>query len=805
MKKILVLIFSLIVVFNITAEVIGLSRTNLHGKITDKNGDPIIGVSIYIMELKTGGITDAEGNYRIDNLPMRKVQLQITSVGYKMKVDNIELESNNIKDYQLDESVTEIKEVAVTGQAVSSEISKIPSPVSIITSAKLIQQASTNIIDALSSQPGISQITTGSGISKPVIRGLGYNRLVVLNDGVRQEGQQWGDEHGIEIDENDVNRVEILKGPASLMYGSDAMAGVINLFTAPILPQGRMQLNALANYQTNNGLMAYSLNFAGHKNTFIWDMRYSQKQAHAYQNKVDGYVYDSGFSENALSGLIGISNWWGYSHLNLSYYHLTPGIVEGKRDSLTGQFTKPFANNNSVGEAIATPSDFTTYQHSIPYQQVSHYKAVWSNNVLIVDGSLKVTIGYQQNRRQEFADILNPNQYGLYFQLHTFNYDFHYQFPEIKGYNFSVGINGMVQNSLNKGIEFLVPEYRLFDAGAFIVGKKTIGKFDLSGGIRFDNRAETGDALYLNATGAKTVVFDPAAIERFAAFSSSFRGISGSMGAAYQLNKNWMTKLNLSRGFRAPNIDELGSNGVHDGTIRYEIGNPKLKSENSLQLDYELEFNTEHVNAKLNLFGNNISNYIYSHKLTNRIGGDSIQSGFPTYKFDSGNVQMIGGEAYIDIHPHPLDWLHFENSISYVYSQLLNQPDSIRYLPFTPAPKWISELKIEIRNVGKVLKNSFISFGIEHEFKQDKIYSAYHTETVTNAYTLFNGGIGSDIIWKKHTLFSLFINGTNLTDIAYQSHLSRLKYAPVNNVTQRIGVFNMGRNISFKMIVPVGF
>jgi len=805
MKKILVLIFSLIVVFNITAEVIGLSRTNLHGKITDKNGDPIIGVSIYIMELKTGGITDAEGNYRIDNLPMRKVQLQITSVGYKMKVDNIELESNNIKDYQLDESVTEIKEVAVTGQAVSSEISKIPSPVSIITSAKLIQQASTNIIDALSSQPGISQITTGSGISKPVIRGLGYNRLVVLNDGVRQEGQQWGDEHGIEIDENDVNRVEILKGPASLMYGSDAMAGVINLFTAPILPQGRMQLNALANYQTNNGLMAYSLNFAGHKNTFIWDMRYSQKQAHAYQNKVDGYVYDSGFSENALSGLIGISNWWGYSHLNLSYYHLTPGIVEGKRDSLTGQFTKPFANNNSVGEAIATPSDFTTYQHSIPYQQVSHYKAVWSNNVLIVDGSLKVTIGYQQNRRQEFADILNPNQYGLYFQLHTFNYDFHYQFPEIKGYNFSVGINGMVQNSLNKGIEFLVPEYRLFDAGAFIVGKKTIGKFDLSGGIRFDNRAETGDALYLNATGAKTVVFDPAAIERFAAFSSSFRGISGSMGATYQLNKNWMTKLNLSRGFRAPNIDELGSNGVHDGTIRYEIGNPKLKSENSLQLDYELEFNTEHVNAKLNLFGNNISNYIYSHKLTNRIGGDSIQSGFPTYKFDSGNVQMIGGEAYIDIHPHPLDWLHFENSISYVYSQLLNQPDSIRYLPFTPAPKWISELKIEIRNVGKVLKNSFISFGIEHEFKQDKIYSAYHTETVTNAYTLFNGGIGSDIIWKKHTLFSLFINGTNLTDIAYQSHLSRLKYAPVNNVTQRIGVFNMGRNISFKMIVPVGF
>ena len=142
---------------------------------------------------------------------------------------------------------------------------------------------SANIIDALATQPGISQITTGSGISKPVIRGLGYNRVVVVSDGIRQEGQQWGDEHGIEIDEFDVSKVEILKGPASLMYGSDAMAGVINMFTAPVLPQGKKQLNVLTNYQTNNGLMAYSLNFAGHKNVFVWDLRYSHKQAHAYQ------------------------------------------------------------------------------------------------------------------------------------------------------------------------------------------------------------------------------------------------------------------------------------------------------------------------------------------------------------------------------------------------------------------------------------------------------------------------------------------------------------------------------------------
>ena len=293
MKKSIIIFFTFILVLKVSPEVIVALKADLHGKITDRNGEPLIGVSIYIPELKTGGITNAEGIYNIENLPLRKVNIQISSVGYNMRLDTLNLSINNIKDYTLEESVTEIKEVAVTGQAVSTAISKIPSPISIVTTAQLNQQASSNIIDALSSQPGISQITTGSGISKPVIRGLGYNRVVVINDGVRQEGQQWGDEHGIEIDENEVSRVEILKGPSSLMYGSDAMAGVINLFTAPILSQGKMQVNALANYQTNNGLMAYSLDFSGHKNVFLWNVRYSEKQAHAYQNRYDGYVYNS--------------------------------------------------------------------------------------------------------------------------------------------------------------------------------------------------------------------------------------------------------------------------------------------------------------------------------------------------------------------------------------------------------------------------------------------------------------------------------------------------------------------------------
>ena len=804
MKKILTILFSLMFVASSWADNMGNSHTNLSGKITDKHGEPITGVTVYFPELKTGTVTDTVGNYTMDNLPKRNMLVQITALGYKMIAENIDLKTIDKKDFIITESVVEMNEVVVTGQSGAIQMIKMPTPMSIITQKELQQQSSTNLIDAISSQPGISQITTGSGISKPVIRGLGYNRVVVVNDGVRQEGQQWGDEHGIEIDENEVSRVEILKGPASLMYGSDAMAGVINFFSAPILSQGKMQLNALANYQTNNGLMAYSLNFAGHKKVFVWDVRYSNKQAHAYQNKQDGYVYNSGFSENALSGLFGISSWWGYSHITLSTYQLTPGIVEGNRDSTTGQFVKPVdLGNGTEGEAIATHADFMSYKHLMPYQQVSHYKAVWNNNILIGEGSLKATIGYQQNRRQEFANVLTPNNYGLYFQLHTVNYDVHYLLPETNGFEFSFGTNGMYQNSLNKGIEFLVPEYRLFDAGLFLIGKKSLGKLNISGGLRYDKRFEIGDALYLNANGEKTTATDPTSIQRFAGFSSNFGGISGSLGATYQLSENWNTKLNLSRGFRAPNISELGSNGVHEGTIRYEIGDPNLKPESSLQMDYELGYNTEHVSARVNLFANNISNYIFSRKTSSVMGGDSIADGVTVYKFDSGNAQLIGGEAYIDIHPHPLDWLHFENSFSYVNAQLQHQSDSTKYLPFTPGAKWKSDIRVDIDKVGQHLKNCFLSFGLEYYFKQDKIYSAFNTETMTPAYTLLNASVGGDIVLKKKTICSLYITGNNLGDIAYQSHLSRLKYAAVNNVTGSTGVYNMGRNISLKLIVPV--
>ena len=799
-KKISLIFFLTILHFAVFAQ------TSLRGVVRSKSGEAIIGAIVFFPELGTGTVSDVNGNYSISKLPAKKLEVEVSSVNYKKIEEALDLSKLRQKDFVMEESVTEISEVVVHGHANPLKMLQTPTPVSIVTQTDLLQKSSTNIIDALASQPGVSQITTGSGISKPVIRGLGYNRVVVVNDDVRQEGQQWGDEHGIEIDEAGVYNAEILKGPASLLYGSDAMAGVISFFSAPTLPEDKMKLNLMADYQTNNGLIAYSANFAGHKKDLIWDFRYSNKQAHAYQNRYDGYVFNSGFSENAFSGLIGLNKSWGYSHLSLSAYQLVPGMVEGNRDSLTGNFIKPVALNNiTAGETPATQNDYLSYGKPFPYQVVNHYKAVWSNNILIGAGTLKTTLGYQQNRRQEFSDVLKPNDYGLYFQLHTVNYDIHYLLPQRNGFGVSFGVNGMYQNSLNLGSEYLVPEYRLFDIGGFVIAKKKIGNVDISGGLRVDNRSETADALYLRPSGEKTTSTDFTAIQRFAGFKSDFPGFSGSVGASYQINEFWNSKLNFSKGFRAPSINELSSNGVHEGTIRYEIGNPNLKPESSLQIDYELGFESEHISSKLNLFLNFIDNYIFSSRLLSRNGNDSIIENFPAFKFTSGNARIMGGEFSIDIHPHPQHWLHFENSFSYVNSQLLNQPDSTRFLPLTPAPKWKSDIRVDIHNSLKTLKNLYFLVGIEHNFAQNNIYSAYNTETATPAYTLLNASVGADVVSNKRTLFSVYLNGSNLTDEAYQSHLSRLKYAPENPVTGRSGVFNMGRNVSVKVIVPVEF
>ena len=680
----------------------------------------------------------------------------------------------------------QLNELTVTGVTGDTKLKHATTPVSIISPQVLRSTASTNIIDAIAHQPGVSQLTTGGSISKPIIRGLGYNRVVVMSEGVRQEGQQWGDEHGVEVDGSSVGSVEILKGPASLMYGSDAMAGVVILHAQPTLAEGELKGNVSTEYQTNNGLFHYSLQMAGNQKGFVWDARYSDKMAHAYKNKYDDYVSGSQFRERAGRLMLGVNKAWGHSRLVWTAYHLTPSIVEGERDPETGELEH---EEGWTG---------CQYARSLPFQQVKHYKAVWDNSLSLSSGYLKAIIGYQQNRRQEFEE--SEDDYELYFKLHTLTYDLRYITNEWNGWKLSTGIGGMFQKSGNEGEEYLIPDYRLFDFGVYATATKAFDdRWTLSGGLRYDHRRLHGYKLMEDGE------------MRFVDFTRHFNGVTGSIGAVCNINDHFNLRLNLACGFRTPNMSELASNGVHEGSLRYELGNQQLKAEYSLQADLGLDFTSRYVSAQLALFANRIDNYIFTHRVAEVIAPDYL-----TYVYTQDDARLLGFEASVDF--HPVHSVHFSNTFSYVDAQLLHADADTKYLPFTPAPKWSSELKWELFHHSHTtvnhhhttdaahhspLNNLYIAVGLDCYLKQTHIYRADDTETETPGYALFSLSAGTDIQVKGKKIAEFYVTADNLLNKAYQNHLSRLKYADVNVVTGRRGVYNMGRNITFKVVVPI--
>ena len=557
-------------------------------------------------------------------------------------------------------------------------------------------------------------------------------------------------------DANNVNSVEILKGPASLMYGSDAMAGVVILHSAPTLPEGEMRANVGTEYQANNGLLGYSLNFSGNKQGFVWDARFSGKMAHAYKSKYDGYVPGSQFKEMAGRLMLGVNRHWGHSHLIWTTIHQTPSIIEGERDEDTGAL-------------VCATNDVKTYAKALAFQQIKHYKAVWDNAFNLPNGSLKAIVGYQKNRRQEFEE--REDEYGLFFKLHTVTYDVRYLSHEFEGWRLAGGINGMWQQSQNLGEEILIPAYKLFDIGGYATVSKTLRRLTLNGGLRYDYRH-----LDFN--------------------SRNFSSVSGSVGAVWNLSDHTNLRLNLARGFRAPNMSELGSDGVHEGTLRYEIGNADLKAEYSWQADLGLDFTSQYVSAQVALFANRIENYIFAKRIN-----EVMEEGYLTYNYTQGDARLLGFEAGFDF--HPVHAIHFENTFSYVDARQLHADEDTKYLPMTPAPRWTSELKVELTHGGQLLNNSYVALGLEAYMKQSHYYKADNTETATPGYALVSLSAGADLTIHKKKIAELYVTADNLLNKAYQNHLSRLKYADINNATGRQGVYNMGRNITFKVMIPI--
>ncbi len=792
------------------------AQRTLSGKVTSaKTGEPLEAASVYISDLRLGTITDSLGNFHFSNLPSGNYVVEARSINYKSITHSVSFNASATQNFSLPENIVEESEVVVTGLSKAGQIKRSSIPIVSVSHAYLTSNLNNNIIDAITKVPGITAVTTGPNVSKPYIRGLGANRILTLYDGVRQEGQQWGDEHGIEVDQYSIDRVEVVKGPASLSYGSDALAGVVNLIPTQPAPEGKVVGDVSTEYHTNNGQWGGTAMLSGTKNGWEWLGRVSDKEATNYQNKTDGRVYGTAFKERDATAYFGRHGSWGYSHLSFSLFDDKQKIPDGSRDSLSGRFTKQVTEEDTF-RPIVSDGELQSYDISGTYQHVQHYRLYSNSSFILGSSRLAINLAYQNSHRREFSHPEALDVSGLDLNLHTYNYDVKYYFPEKNNWNLSAGVNGMYQtNDVTKGTNFIIPSYHQFDVGPFFYAKKTIDKWDIAGGVRYDFRDFDNKALYVatdDATGfdkASYQPFSPSDAPAFAAYRHTYSGASGSVGFTYNANDHLTFKGNVARGFRAPNISEISADGVHPGTNIYQIGSTAFKPEFSLQEDLGFVYTSRFVVVNLSVFNNNISHYIFNQKLVTSSGEDSvIVEGNQTFQFQQGKAQLWGGEMNVDF--HIIKQLHFENSFSAVWGDneatgSVKVNDSSRYLPFIPPFHGVSELRYDFASRAHHLVNGFIKAQLVYYAKQNRVYLTDNTETPTAGYALFNAGAGCGFTnHKGKTLFNLYVMGDNLFNASYYDHLSRLKYF-TSAYDPTLGIHNMGRNISFKIDVPLSF
>lgn len=803
----------------ISLYIIGQNRS-LSGTVKDEIG-PIPFATVAIKKGEFIVITDEHGNFVINNVPKGNYVLEVTSLGYKTHKEQVVInneESTVELDILMEEDLQMLEEVIVTGVSRATLIRENPVPVTALSYEEVNHNPQSNIIDALvKNSAGLTVLKTGPNISKPFIRGLGYNRVLTLFDGVRQEGQQWGDEHGLEIDDYNINRAEIIKGPSSLMYGSDAIAGVISFFSnVPEHFDNTLHGSYISEYHSNNGLIGNGLQLGYNTSKYLFAVNGSQRIAQNYQNPIDGRVYMTNFNETNFGAMAGIKSNNGYTRLNFTLYDNKQGIPDGSRDPVTRQFTKQIYEDDEDDDEnrpIVSDKELRTYKITDIHTRVQHYRLYLNSFYELPKGEISANIAGQQNIRREYNHPTMPEQEGMYVRLNTLNYDVRYNAPPFSNVEFSVGTNGMGQtNKVLDATEIPIPDYGLFDFGTYAYAKWKKSGWTLSGGLRYDFRHESWNDFYTGideATGfTKQVSADtPGAELQFPEFSKNFHDISASFGATYRLSRELSLKASIGRAFRAPNITELASNGLDPGAAIYYKGDRNFKPEISLQQDLGFSANYKDFSGEISLFHNNIDNYIFLKAQEGEDGTPRTDNhGNRYYDYKQSKAELFGGEVWISIHPEAVKGLKFFNSIAMTYgfnrdTEFKGKGSQGEFLPLIAPLNFKSDLSYKIE-----LKKGWISaiipnINIEHAAKQNRYLGLSGTETMTAAYTLVNAGVSAAIPYTASNNIQLMLQANNIFDKAYQSHLSRLKYLEDHDGP---GIYNMGRNVIVKLIIPFG-
>lgn len=719
------------------------AQNHIKGHIIDAHSKQSLeAVNIYFPQIEKGTSTNAEGIFHLNNMPNGTYQAIVSYLGYETQSINCKFPYNGTLEIKLTPSAIEMEGIILSTpfhKLQSDNVMKVEQQ----HVSDLNKQGAVNLSSGISNIAGVESITTGLGIGKPVIRGLSSNRVLVYTQGVRLENQQFGSEHGLGLSNNGIESVEVIKGPASLLYGSDALGGVLYINSEKFAPDNSYEGDVAANYFSNTSGFNTNIGVKQSSDKFKFLFRGGATK-HADYQSTDYRVTNTRFKETDFKVGMGYQATYFKTELRYNVNLSKLGIPED-----IGEQTKSI-----------TPM--------LPYQDIGNHVLSSKSTVFFNNSKLDINLGLLYNDRKEFEEHHHHEgeeheeeeeeehdeheedlEAALHMKLKTLNYDVKYHLPELGKFETIVGLQGMTQANTNYGEEQLIPDATTNDIGFLATSHIHFEKVDVQLGARFDNRK-----IHVNS-----------------GFNKSFNSFNGALGLKTEIVKNIVTRINLATGFRAPNLAELTSNGSHEGTNRYEIGNENLKSETNYQVDVALEFNSDHLELFINGFYNAVNNYIFLSPNGTFVDSD------PVFIYLQDNAKLYGGEVGFHLHPHPLDWLHLESS----FETVIGKQNNGDYLPLIPANSLSNTLRAEFGT--KWLKQGYAFIKYKSTFRQDNVSDF---ETPTNAYGLLDAGFGGTVkVFNK--ALEVLISGTNLTDKTYINHLSRLKPD---------GIFNMGRNYS---------
>lgn len=729
--------------FFLIALLVGISgvldaQNSLSGIVTDQHDNPLPGVSVYAADSQKTTLTDKGGIYSLQNLPSGTTMVVFSAVGFKSVEKSISINDQTSLDVVMSETEHQIDEIIVStvfNKLQSQNVTRLEHA----SVKQMQQQGVVTLAEGITTLPGVAQISTGTAIGKPVIRGLSGNRVLVYAQGVRLENQQFGDEHGLGLNDSGVESVEVIKGPASLLYGSDALGGV--LYFNPEKFAAAKSLSADFNQKLFSNTLGSQSSLGVKGSTENWKfLARAGYSTHADYLIPDGdRVFNTRYNETDFKTAVGYSNSSLSTVFRYNFGRLDTGLPEGEFDSSPGRSPQ------------------------YPRQEVNNQIFSLHTDFFIGNAKLATDFGYTVNDRAEFEDSSDP---ALRMKLHTLSYNLKYHFAKKGRFETIAGIQGLTQTNRNSGEELLIPDADMTDFGIFVTSLYNWKKHLLQAGLRYDLRQI--ESQEHGTSGDEG---------HFAATDRSFSSVNASLGYKTDLTANLILRLNVASGFRSPNLAELTSNGVHEGTNRYEIGNAKLDREQNIQTDLNLEYGGTHFEFFASAFYNHIDNYIYAAPT-----GETLDEHL-VFEYTQSDAKLYGGEIGVHLHPHPLDWLHIESSFETVKGERRDN----RSLPWIPANRWNNTVRTEFKS-GKWLTEGYARLSVSTTFDQKKVGEF---ETQTGGYTIINAGFGAKIKWGK-AAFDASASAANLFDRTYVSHLSRLKSD---------GIPNMGRNI----ILSVGF